>query len=149
MRRQLSALAICVAALVLVAARCSRDEDDGTSFGVYPKVEGEEFGAGAAVPPDDNELTQDPPPSGGVEAAAPKAGGSAKEPADDLFADPLDGADAKVDGNTMLDDQSTFEPGGSGLPSVVGPDGDSLPQIPGPDGDSSELGGAFNPDLTD
>ncbi len=158
MRRQLSALAIGASTLVLMAARCSGDEDDGVSIGAYPQVEGEESGAGAAAPPDDVDHSADPKDAGAgsaADASRPKLGDEPKEASDDLFADPMDGANAgggsgpKVDDETILEDQSTFEPGGSGLPNVVGPDGDSLPQVPGPDTGMPELGGDPSPDLTE
>jgi hypothetical protein len=192
MRRSLSALAVCASALLLVAARCGGDEDDGVHIGAYPKVEGEESGAGAAAPPDDVDLSADPAAKSSADADADaildQNGGAEKAPAetaakkpdakakktdptkpkldddnaaprdssDDLFADPLDGANPAggrgptVDDNTMLDDSSTFEPGGSGLPNAVGPDGDSLPQIPGPgpSDDLPDLGGPGS-DLTE
>lgn len=164
MRRQLYALAICASTLVLMAARCGSDADDGISIGAYPKVEGEEFGAGAAAPPEDGELNDaasagDPKSDAGASDSTGRApalpSDEPKEAADDLFADPLDGPSAggvgepRTDGATIYDDQSTFEPGGSGLPNAAGPDGESLPQVPGPNSDGSDLGVGIDPDLTE
>lgn len=139
LRRVFSAVTLTALALSLVAARCTSDDED--EMRLYPTP------ADSRAPADpsaqsradtDAEATLLKPdtvraPSTGEGETVPEIGGEgapaspkdAKGPEDDLFSDPLDGANAgtpdgatsdvpMLDDSTIQEDASTFEDSGAG-----------------------------------